>query len=133
MLNIIALSGGSYDDWIDAVYLHDRTKGIQNPVYQGGLIKELVFQEVISNVTTEKQPLGTLAGRGKLSSKHKGGKVIIKVDEPSYIMGIISLTPRIDYSQGNDWDVNLKSMNDFHKPALDEIGFLFEFGCDFHF
>jgi hypothetical protein len=33
------------------------------------------------------------------------------------------LTPRIDYSQGNKWDVNLKTMNDFHKPALDEIGF----------
>ena len=33
------------------------------------------------------------------------------------------MTPRIDYSQGNKWDVNLKNMNDFHKPALDEIGF----------
>src|SRR5690606_27400999 len=33
------------------------------------------------------------------------------------------LTPRIDYSQGNKWDVNLKTMDDFHKPALDEIGF----------
>ena len=38
-------------------------------------------------------------------------------------MGIVSITPRIDYSQGNKWDVNLKSMNDLHKPALDEIGF----------
>ena len=38
-------------------------------------------------------------------------------------MGIVSITPRIDYSQGNKWDVNLKTMNDLHKPALDEIGF----------
>ena len=38
-------------------------------------------------------------------------------------MGIVSLTPRIDYSQGNRWDTNLKTMNDFHKPQLDEIGF----------
>jgi len=29
----------------------------------------------------------------------------------------------VDYSQGNKWDTNLRTMNDFHKPALDEIGF----------
>jgi hypothetical protein len=67
--------------------------------------------------------LGTLAGRGLLTRKDKGGKVRIKVDEPSYILGIASITPRIDYSQGNKWDVNLETMNDLHKPALDEIGF----------
>jgi len=67
--------------------------------------------------------LGELAGRGRLTGKHKGGKIKIKVSEPSYIVGIVSLTPRIDYSQGNKWDTNLKSMNDLHKPALDEIGF----------
>src|SRR5690606_13889217 len=69
------------------------------------------------------EPLGTLAGRGIMAGKSKGGKINIRVDEPSYIMGIVSLTPRIDYSQGNKWDVNLKTMDDFHKPALDEIGF----------
>ena len=47
----------------------------------------------------------------------------IKVHEPSYIIGIASLTPKIDYSQGNKWDMNLKTMDDLHKPALDEIGY----------
>jgi hypothetical protein len=127
MLNRIAVSGGTYDDWLDAVYTHERTRSVENPMYMGGLIKELAFQEVISNAAAttvdNQQPLGTLAGRGVLTKKNKGGEVKIKVDEPSYIMGIISLTPRVDYSQGNKWDVNLKTMDDFHKPALDEIGF----------
>lgn len=127
MLNRIAVSGGSYDDWLDAVYTHERTRSIENPMYMGGLIKELVFQEVVSTtastIENETQPLGTLAGRGRLSGKHKGGKINVKVNEPSYIIGIVSLTPRIDYSQGNKWDTNLKTMDDFHKPALDEIGF----------
>lgn len=123
MLNRIAVSGGSYDDWLDAVYTHDRQRGAENPMYMGGLIKELVFQEVISQTPTEEKPLGTIAGRGRLSGKHKGGKIVIKCDEPSYIIGIISLTPRLDYSQGNHWATNLQSMNDFHKPALDEIGY----------
>ena len=127
MLNRIAISGGSYDDWLDAVYTHERAKSCENPIYHGSLIKELAFEEVVSLADTvvgdESQPLGTLAGRGRLTGKNKGGKIKIKVDEPSYIIGIVSLTPRIDYSQGNKWDTSLKTMNDLHKPALDAIGY----------
>lgn len=127
MLNRIAVSGGSYEDWQEAVYDHEAFRKAESPIYCGGLSKELVFQEVVSNSesTGESggQPLGTLAGKGVMGKKHKGGKCVIKIDEVSYIMGIVSLTPRIDYSQGNKWDVNLLSMDDFHKPALDEIGF----------
>lgn len=123
MLNRIAVSGGTYDDWLDAVYTHERVKGVESPVYHGSLIKELAFQEVISNAATTDEPLGTLAGRGRLTSKHKGGLINISVNEPAIIMGIVSITPRIEYSQGNDWTVNLKTYDDFHKPALDAIGF----------
>ena len=127
MLNRIAVSGGSYDDWLNAVYDYDPTRRTESPIYMGGLIKELVFQEVVSNSEGRSdngtQPLGTLAGKGVMGSKHKGGTVVIKVEEPSYIMGIVSLTPRIDYSQGNKWDVTLDTMDDLHKPSLDEIGF----------
>jgi len=127
MLNRIAISGGSYDDWLDAVYTHERAKSCENPIYHGSLIKELGFEEVVSMSDTQldgnTQPLGTLAGRGRLTGKNKGGKIKIKVDEPSYIIGLVSLTPRIDYSQGNKWDTNLKTMNDLHKPALDAIGY----------
>ena len=31
--------------------------------------------------------------------------------------------PRIDYSQGNRWDIHLKNMAEFHVPQMDEIGF----------
>ena len=96
MLNRIAISGGSYDDWLDAVYTHERSKSCENPMYMGSLIKELGFEEVVSVADTEvggeEQPLGTLAGRGRLTGKNKGGKVKIKVDEPSYIIGLVSLT-----------------------------------------
>jgi hypothetical protein len=128
MLNRIAVSGGSYEDWISAVYTHEPYRRTESPVYMGGLSKEIVFQEVVANSGYEnsygeKEALGSLAGRGILSNKHKGGNIYIKLDEPSYIIGIISITPRLDYSQGNDWDMKLKTMNDLHKPALDGIGF----------
>jgi len=128
MLNRIAVSGGSYEDWISAVYTHEPYRRTESPVYMGGLSKEIVFQEVVANSGFEnkygdKEALGTIAGRGILSNKHKGGNIYIKLDEPSYIIGIVSITPRLDYSQGNDWDMKLRTMNDLHKPALDGIGF----------
>ena len=129
MLNRIAVSGGTYDDWLDAVYTHERAKGCETPVYHGSLIKELAFQEVVSTTDTlnvesqVEQPLGTLAGRGRLTGKHKGGRIKIKTHEPSYIIGIVSLTPRLDFSQGNEFFMNHKTMNDFHKPELSQIAF----------
>ena len=83
---------------------------------------ELEFQEVISQSATQDEPLGTLAGRGKTTGQ-KGGHLVVKVSEPSYLIGIVSLTPRVDYCQGNDFDTVLETLDDIHKPALDAIGF----------
>ena len=123
VMNRIAVSGGTYEDWLTAVYDHEVMRRVENPIYMGGLSKEVVFQEVVSTARADENPLATLAGRGVMAQKHKGGRITIKVDEPSYIIGIVSLTPRVDYSQGNDWDINLKTMDDLHKPGLDGIGF----------
>lgn len=123
MLNRIAVSGGSYRDWIETVYTSDYTIHAETPIYEGGMSDEIVFQEVVSNSATEDEPLGTLAGRGTLAGNRKGGKLHIKINEPSYIIGICSITPRVDYCQGNDWDVYLDTMNDLHKPQLDGIGY----------
>lgn len=124
-LNRVMVAGASYDDWLDATWAVERHRRPESPVYQGSLIRELAFQEVISSAAQEVdgQPLGTLAGRGVMTQKRKGGKIVIKCDEPCYIMGIFSVTPRVDYSQGNKWDVHLTSLDDVHKPAMDQIGF----------
>jgi hypothetical protein len=129
MLNRIAISDGSYNAWIQTVYTSGGLNHVETPVYIGGSSLEIEFQEVINNSGSEDQPLGTLAGRG-VASNHKGGNVIFKADEPGYIICISSITPRVDYFQGNEWDMYLNSMDDFHKPQLDGIGFqdrLYEF------
>lgn len=125
LLNRIAISGGSYKDWIETVYTTDYYFRAETPVYEGGISGEIEFGEVVSTSATEIQgnePLGTLAGKGYNSNK-KGGTVTIKLSEPSYIIGIASITPRVDYSQGNDWDNDLDTLNDIHKPQLDGIGY----------
>jgi len=122
MLNRIAVSGGTYQDWVETVYTSSWNMHTETPIYEGGLSTEIEFQEVVSNSATTDEPLGTLAGRGINTSK-KGGKLHIKVTEPCYIIGIVSITPRVDYCQGNDWDINMTTLNDLHKPALDGIGY----------
>ena len=122
MLNRIAISDGSYNAWIQTVYTSGGLNHIETPIYLGGSSLEIEFQEVINNSGTPDQPLGSLAGRG-IASNHKGGDIIFKADEPGYIICITSLTPRVDYFQGNDWDMYLDTLDDLHKPQLDGIGF----------
>lgn len=122
MLNRIAVSGGTYQDWIETVYTNDYVERSETPIYEGGMSAELEFQEVISQSATQDEPLGTLAGRGKTTGQ-KGGHIVVKASEPSYLIGVVSLTPRVDYCQGNDFDTTLETLDDIHKPALDAIGF----------
>lgn len=126
MLNRIAVSGGSYKDWIETVYTTDYYFRAETPVYEGGMSTIIDFEAVVSNSASTasgvEEPLGSLAGRGYNGQK-KGGNLKIKVNEPCYIMGIASITPLVDYSQGNDWDNWLDTMDDLHKPQLDGIGY----------
>lgn len=124
MLNRIAVSGGTYKDWLETVFTGGNyMERCETPVFEGGMSTEIVFQEVISNSASGEQPLGTLAGRGYDTGKQKGGHIKIKVTEPCFIMGISSITPRIDYSQGNEFFNEFKTVDDIHKPALDGIGY----------
>lgn len=121
-LNRIAVSDGSYRAWLETTYTGGYTERTETPIYCGGSSAEIVFQEVVSTAASTDEPLGTLAGRGMDTNK-KGGKVIVRATEPGYLIGITSITPRLDYTQGNQFDVNLKTIDDLHKPALDGIGF----------
>lgn len=122
MLNRIAVSGGTYKDWIETVYTTDYYFRPETPVYEGGASALIEFEEVVSKSATNEEPLGTLAGRG-YNSNPKGGHVNITVNEPCYLLGLVSITPYVDYSQGNDWDLYLENLDELHKPQLDGIGY----------
>jgi hypothetical protein len=124
MLNRVAISGGSYNDWQEAVYGVKVARMAESPVYMGGASYEIVFSEVVSNSKAgEDEPLGTLAGRGVETNKKGGRSLRIKCEEPSLVMALSSYVPRVDYSQGNKWWTRLETMDDLHKPNLDAIGF----------
>lgn len=123
LLNRIAISDGSYLAWREATYGVTGASMPESPVFCGGMQSEIAFDEIVSNSATEEEPLGTLAGRGKDILHKSGSSIKIKCEEPSMIMAIGSITPRVDYSQGNKWWNRLETMDDFHKPSLDAIGF----------
>lgn len=123
MLNRVAITDGTYQAWREATYGIRSATLPESPIFCGGMQSEIAFDEIVSNSATDEEPLGTLAGRG-IATMYKSGRGLkIKCTEPSMIMAVGSITPRIDYSQGNKWWTRLQSMDDFHKPTLDAIGF----------
>lgn len=123
MLNRVAITDGTYQAWREATYGIRSATLPESPIFCGGMQSEIAFDEIVSNSATDEEPLGTLAGRG-VATMYKSGKGLkIKCTEPSMIMAVGSITPRIDYSQGNKWWTRLETMDDFHKPTLDAIGF----------
>lgn len=125
MLNRIAVSGGTYRDWLETVYTAGRyLDRPETPVFQGGMSQTIEFDEVVATTgNTEGQVLGELAGRGYARQPNTSGRLHFQVEEPGYVMGLVAITPMVDYSQGNDFDLNLFTMDDLHKPALDGIGY----------
>lgn len=128
MLNRIAVSGGTYGDWLETVYTAGKyLNRPETPIFIGGMTQYIEFDEVISKSATEttygSQPLGDIAAIGRGGKPLNNGHIHYQCEEPGYIMGLMAITPMIDYSQGNDFDLNLQTMDDLHKPALDGIGY----------
>lgn len=128
MLNRIAVSGGTYRDWLETVYTAGKyLDRPETPVFIGGMTQYIEFDEVISKSATEteygSQPLGDIASIGRGGKPLNNGHIHYQCEEPGYIMGVMAITPMIDYSQGNDFDLNLQTIDDLHKPALDGIGY----------
>lgn len=128
MLNRVATSGGSYRDWLEVMYTAGKyIDRPETPVFIGGMTQYIEFDEIVSKSATEtsygSQPLGDLAGRGYAKAPENSGHIHYQCEEPGYIFGLVAITPLIDYSQGNSFDLNMLTMDDLHKPALDGIGF----------
>lgn len=128
MLNRIAVSGGTYRDWLETVYTAGKyLDRPETPIFIGGMTQYIEFDEVISKSATEtaygSQPLGDIAAIGRGGKPLNNGHIHYQCEEPGYIMGLMAITPMIDYSQGNDFDLNLQTIDDLHKPALDGIGY----------
>ena len=82
----------------------------ETPVFIGGMTQYIEFDEVISKSATDtiygSQPLGDIAAIGRGGKPTNSGRIHYQCEEPGYIMGLMAITPMVDYSQGNDFDLN---------------------------
>ena len=62
MLNQIAISGGTYEDWQESVYGEEAMRRAATPIYCGGMSSEIVFEEVISTADTNTESAGNIGG-----------------------------------------------------------------------
>lgn len=128
LLNRIAVSGGTYRDWLETVYTAGKyIDRPETPIFIGGITQYIEFDEITSKSATETslgvQPLGDIASIGRARTPQNSGHIHYQCEEPGYIIGVLAITPLIDYSQGNDFDLNMRTLDDMHKPALDGIGY----------
>lgn len=96
----LALTDGSYNELIKAMFGHNPRWHNHNAIYCGGTSQPIVFNEVVNTAESESAPLGDIAGRAVSASNHD----IIHVHSDDYgcFMTVLVITPDEYYSQGAD-------------------------------
>lgn len=96
----LALTDGSYNELIKAMFGNNPRWHNHNAIYCGGTRQPIVFSEVVNTAESDTAPLGDIAGRAVSSSNHD----IIHVHSDDYgcFMTVLVITPDEYYSQGVD-------------------------------
>lgn len=93
---------------------------LQRPEYLGGSKQYVDFTEVLSTNESTNLPLGQLGGHGITVAEANG--INYSIEEHGLIMGIASVLPEADYSQGLHRMHNRKEPLDYYWPSFADIG-----------
>ena len=96
----LALTDGSYDELIKAMFGHNPNWHNHNAIYCGGTRQPIVFNEVVNTTESASAPLGDIAGRAVSSSNHD--VIHVHSDDYGCFMTVLVITPDEYYSQGVD-------------------------------
>ena len=96
----LALTDGSYNELIKAMFGHNPKWHNHNAIYCGGTRQPIVFSEVVNTAESASAPLGDVAGRAVSSSNHD--VIHVHSDDYGCFMTVLVITPDEYYSQGVD-------------------------------
>lgn len=96
----LALTDGSYNELIKAMFGHNPRWHNHNAVYCGGTRQPIVFSEVVNTTESDTAPLGDVAGRAISSSNHD--VIHVHSDDYGCFITVLVITPDEYYSQGVD-------------------------------
>lgn len=96
----LALTDGSYNELIKAMFGHNPRWHNHNAVYCGGTRQPIVFSEVVNMAESASAPLGDVAGRAVSASNHD--VIHVHSDDYGCFISVLVITPDEYYSQGVD-------------------------------
>lgn len=115
----MARTDGSYNQMIQAQFMHNPKWHEHSVVYCGGSSQPVVFSEVVQQSADAASPLGTTAGRAVTSSYNN--QITVTADDFTIFMTVMTITPDDYYSQGLDrmWTELMQSEQYF--PILNNL------------
>ena len=96
----LALTDGSYNQMVKAMFGHDPNWHSHDCKYCGGSTQPIIFSEVVNTADTGNAPLGETAGRAISSSMNN--TIHVHADDFGMFMTVLVLTQDEYYSQGLD-------------------------------
>ena len=96
----LALTDGSYNSLVKAMFGHNPRWHNHNAIYCGGTRQPIVFSEVVNTAESATAPLGDIAGRAVSSSNHD--VIHVHSDDYACLITVLVITPDSYYSQGVD-------------------------------
>ena len=96
----LALTDGSYNELIKAMFGHNPCWHNHNAVYCGGTRQPIIFSEVVNTAESTSAPLGDIAGRAYSASNHD--VIHVHSDDYGCFITVLVITPDEYYSQGAD-------------------------------
>lgn len=96
----MALTDGSYNELIKAMFGHNPRWHNHDVRYCGGSSQSIVFSEVVNQTESDTAPLGTTGGRAVSATQNH--QIHVKSDDFGMFMTVLVITPDEYYSQGVD-------------------------------
>lgn len=112
--------GVRYKEHLEGFFgVSPRDERLQRPEYIGGLRSTLNIGEIYQSVDTNTSPLGSYAGRSNTNDSGHIGNYLCT--EYGYIMTLMCITPRANYSQGIPRQFLRRTQYDFYNPLFSHL------------
>lgn len=118
---LLARGGSRYTEFLRTFFgTSPRDSRLQRPEYLGGGKSPVFVQEVLQQSETSTTPLGTFGG--KATSAGSTNIVTKEIQEPGFIIGIMSIMPHTAYYQGIPRQYLKFDKFDYFLPQFEHIG-----------
>lgn len=115
----MALTDGSYNELIKAMFGHNPKWHDHDVVYCGGESQPIVFSEVINTSASDTNPLGEMAGRG--FSSQSGQTIHVTSDDFGMFMTVLVISGDDVFSQGLDRMFSRLQNSEQYFPILNNL------------